>query len=316
MAILVDFSQIVISTFLANQKFISAAHDHLHGENDPTTAKAVVSEDLLRHMVLNTIRAHRKQFHSEFGELIICIDGRNYWRKEVFKHYKAGRKKWREASDIDWDSFFEKFNKIKEELVEFFPYKVVVVDSAEADDVIAVVCKNADLFFPSSAPDDFFDAGKSTEKILILSSDKDLVQLQRYPNISQWSPNTKKFLKTEDPAMFLKEHIIRGDSGDGVPNFLSDDDTFVDENKSQVKIYTKFLKEWLKQDPEKFCISEKAKIGFARNSQLIDLSNIPEYLEKEIIQAVHSARPKPRRGLLKYFTSRNLDNLMNSIMDF
>ena len=189
MPILVDFNQVAISNLM-----ISLKMGHINE----------VDEGMLRHMILNSLRFNRNKFNEKYGELVICCDGRNTWRRDVFPYYKRNRKESRAASGYDWALIFEILNTIKGELTEHFPYKVVHLDRAEADDIIAVLARN------------WID-----EKVLILSGDKDFMQLQKYENVDQYSPVQKKFLRVKNPQEFLFEHIARGDLGDGIPNCLS-----------------------------------------------------------------------------------------------
>ena len=150
------------------------------------SSKKPVEEDLVRHMILNVIRTYVKKFKMTHGpEIVIACDNRNYWRRDLFPQYKASRKKNRDASGHDWGSIFEVLGKIKQELKDSSPYKVIDVDSAEADDIIAVLAMRQ----------------SAHEKVMILSSDKDFAQLQKYPNIEQYSPILKKFIKEPLPAV-------------------------------------------------------------------------------------------------------------------
>ena len=172
-------------------------------------------EDMIRHMILNTIRMYKVKFQKEYGDVVIACDGINNWRKEVFPQYKANRKKTRDTSDFDWNEAFRILNTVREELRENFPYKVIHVDGCEADDIIGTLVENTNEF-------------GNHEKVMIISADKDFAQLQKFDNVAQFSPLTKKFVKEEHPRRFLLEHIIKGDTGDGVSNVLSNDDVFVE----------------------------------------------------------------------------------------
>jgi len=194
--ILLDFSQVCLSNILAS------------GNKD-------FSVDLGGHRVLNSIRGFKSRF-SKYEELIICCDDKNYWRKKIFPYYKANRKKSRDESKLDWATIFDTLHTIKGEIKDNLPYPVLQVESAEADDIIAAMVERY-----------------NNEKIMIVSGDKDFSQLQRYKNVSQYSPITKKFIKVGDPLSYLFEHVIRGDAGDGVPNILSNDDTFVVGNRQK-----------------------------------------------------------------------------------
>ena len=258
-----------------------------------------IEEDLVRHMILNTLRYNIKQFKNEYGEVVLCCDNRKYWRKEYFPFYKAGRKKAREKSDLDWHLIFDMLAKFKQELRETFPYKVVDVEGAEADDIIGTLV-------PLYAPH---------QKILILSSDGDFLQLQRYgSNVKQYNPSMKKYVKSENPAVELKEKIIRGDKGDGIPNIFSPSDCFVRDLR-QKAITKNVIEKYLNEDVDKW-ESEEARIGFSRNQTLIDLTNIPSELKDKIINTYDTVPVASRSGLLNYFIEKKLKNLMDVIEEF
>jgi 5'-3' exonuclease len=237
----------------------------------------------------------------QYGELVLCCDNRKNWRKKFFPYYKAHRKKIRDDSDHDWNTIFQCLNQVKTELVENFPYKVLEVDTAEADDIIGILCR-----YLSDVP------------ILILSGDKDFMQLHTNPNVKQYSPIQKRFLKTDDPKKFLQEHIMRGDKGDGVPNFLSADDTFVNNGARQKPISKLNIAEWVKHDnPEIFC-DYKMLRGYKRNQQLVDLSFVPDTLQTQIIECynIDNDYEEKRKFLLGYFMEKRLKHLMEHLDEF
>ena len=262
-----------------------------------------IDENILRHMVLNTIRSLNMKFKSEYGELIIACDDKNYWRKDIFPYYKANRAADREKSEINWNVVFVSLNKIRQELKEFFPYKVIQIDRAEADDIIGTLVHER------------FGKDFAGEKVLILSGDKDFKQLQVYPNVYQFDPVRKKFLRETDPNRFLKEHIIRGDKGDGIPNFLSEPNSYVIKKRCK-SIFEKNLEKWLKcEKPEEFCDSAQL-IRWYQNRDLVDLKRIPESLKTEILNSYDSMESRGRKLLFDYFMNYNVTNLMDSIGDF
>lgn len=263
-----------------------------------------IDENLIRHMVLNSIRMYNVKFKGEYGEMIICADDRKYWRRDVFPYYKASRKKDREASPFDWNLIFETLNKIRDELRDTFPYPVLQVDKTEADDIIGTLCHKYGVDLMNS----------STEKILILSSDKDFMQLQKFANVEQYSPAAKKFLKTNEPDKFLREHIIKGDRGDGIPNILSSDDTFVTD-KRQKPVTEKKLNIWVAEEPVQFCDSLMLR-NFKRNESLIDLGKIPVEYQQKILDAYESAPRNGRDKLLNYFIKNRMKQLMEHIQEF
>ena len=260
--------------------------------------KGKLDEHLIRHMVLNIIRTHVKNFKAEYGEVVLCCDNRKYWRKEYFPFYKANRKKTRDKSDLDWHLIFDMLSKFKAELKENFPYKVIDVEGAEADDIIGTLV-------PRQA---------AHEKILILSSDGDFLQLQMYGhNVKQYNPSQKKYVKSEDALLELKEKIIRGDKGDGIPNIFSPSDCFVRELR-QKPITQKIIEKYLNESPDKWN-DGYALTGFHRNETLIDLRFIPQEIKEKIINTYEETKPAKGK-LLNYFIEHKLKNLMEVIEEF
>ena len=254
-----------------------------------------VDEGMVRHMILNSIRMYRQQFHNDYGEVVLTYDSKHYWRREVFPQYKAGRKKGRENDKKDWDAIFNCLNKIKAEFRENLPYKYLEVYGAEADDIIATLCKNY------------------SEKIMIISGDKDFIQLQKYPNVEQFSPILKKHVNGHDPNTYIKEHILKGDTSDGIPNVLSPDSTFVDGLR-QRPLGRKKIENWLSKDIDD--LNDEVKRNYQRNDKLINLDNVPEILEKVIMDEFTKAPCGDRSKLLNYFIQSRLKNLTNEIGEF
>jgi len=278
--ILVDLNQVLLAGLMAQI----------------ANQKGKLDEHLIRHMVLNIIRTHVKNFKNEYGEVVLCCDNRKYWRKEYFPFYKANRKKNRDKSDLDWHLIFDMLAKFKQELKDNFPYKVLDVEGAEADDIIGTLA-------PRQA---------AHEKVLILSSDGDFLQLQNYPNVKQYNPSQKKYVISEKPILELKEKIIRGDKGDGIPNVLSSSDCFVrDLRQTPItqKVLDKLMSEsYLEQN-------DTVKANFIRNSTLIDLSFIPTEIREKIINTYEETKPAKGK-LLNYFIEHKLKNLMDVIEEF
>ena len=255
-----------------------------------------VDENMVRHMILNSIRLYRTQFNKEYGEVILTYDSKHYWRREYFPNYKASRKKSREKDNKDWDKIFGVLNKIKAEFKDNLPYKYLEVYGCEADDIIATLCKN-----------------NQDEKIMIISGDKDFIQLHKYPNVKQYSPILKKMVNGHDPNTYIKEHILKGDTSDGVPNVLSQDNTFVDGIR-QRPLGRKKIETWL--DIHIDDLPEEVKRNYQRNNKLINLDNIPEEYEKVVMQEFNEAPCGDRSKLLNYFIKSRLKNLTNEIGEF
>lgn len=262
----------------------------------------VIEEDIVRHMVLNSLRSYRVQYR-DYGELIIACDDKNYWRKQCFPNYKANRKKAREESELDWNQIFSCLNKIREELKEHSPYRVIQVDGVEADDIIATLCIEYGTML------------NTHEKILILSGDKDFVQLQVYGNVEQYNPVLKKHIKHEDPHKYLREHILKGDRGDGIPNIMSTDDCLI-KGERQKPLPAKRI-EYLTSIPDLSTVLTKEQYArFKRNEQLIDLHMIPEHLKKAILVKYNSEGGKRTDKLEDYFKQHKLKTLLERISEF
>lgn len=260
-----------------------------------------IEESLFRHMVINSLRSYKQKFGVEYGEIVIACDDKNYWRKQVFPYYKANRKKTRDASELNWANIFETFNKIKQEVKENFPYRVIQVETAEADDIIASLVREhgTDLNGP--------------DKILILSGDKDFVQLQTYGNVKQYDPVRKKWISCDDPQRYLIEHILKGDAGDGVPNVLSDDDTFVSDKRQKPLTQKKINKIY---NDGAVILDHIADRNFMRNKCMVDLSMIPENIKLEVIDKFNKEANKDRSKLFNYFIHHKLKLLMENIGEF
>jgi len=294
--IIVDYSQTAISTLMAE----------LRGRTD-----VEISTPLIRHMIINALRSYKVKYGNEFGNIVIACDNKKYWRKQIFPHYKANRKKARDDSGFDWHAIFEALNQIKQELAENFPYPVVEADTAEADDIIASLV----LW---TQENDLIQDGLDMEPqpVLILSGDHDFTQLQRYKNVKQYSPIQRKFVKADEPIeRIVMEHILVGDKGDGVPNFMSPDDVFVSGGR-QKPIRKKDLEEW-----KKLSISDwdgtPHEAGIRRNAMLVDFRNIPENIRESIINNYTSQKnTRDKSQLLNYFIAHKMKNMMEHITEF
>lgn len=267
------------------------------------TQKLAIEEDLIRHMILNTIRMYNKKFRDEYGQIVIACDSTS-WRKKYYPQYKFKRKANREESTtMDWDEVFRIVNKIREELRENFPYKVLHIDHCEADDIIGILSENTQEF------------GKD-EPVMIVSSDHDFIQLQKYKNVKQFSPMTKKMITHKNPRQYLFEHIARGDSGDGVPNILSPDNTFVDGIR-QSPITQKKIDLWLEniENLESVMDTDTYR-NYCRNRKMIDLSQVPDHLKQDIINTYESTNAASKLKVLNYLIKNRCKQLIESVQEF
>jgi hypothetical protein len=277
--ILVDFNQVMISNLMMQ------LGNHT---NIP------IEEGLFRHMVVNSLRSYKQKFGDQYGEMVIACDDKNYWRKQVFPYYKANRKKTRDASEINWTQVFETFNKIKSEIKDNFPYRVIQVESAEADDIIATLVKSND------------------ENVVILSGDKDFIQLHN-DRVKQYDPVRKKWIAHENPQKYLVEHILKGDAGDGIPNVLSNDNVFVTNSRQRPLTQKRIDKIY---NDGGVILDPVADRNFMRNKQLVDLSMVPDYIKEAVISKYNEESGKDRSKLFNYFISHKLKLLMENVGEF
>lgn len=281
--ILLDFSGIAIATIAVNK---------------------VNDEQMLRHMMLNSVRMYNKKFKSEYGEMILCCDGPNNWRRSYYPQYKANRKKTRDESGFDWQEAFRIMHLVKDEIKENFPYKVIHMDQCEADDIIGTLVENTQEF-------------GQYEDVMIVSSDKDFLQLQQYPNVRQWSHMQKKELKDSAPKVNLIEKILTGDAGDGVPNVLSHDDTFV--NGERQTPLSRKKKDAIIEDLSdgELLYAASWYRNYQRNEKLIDLTQTPDDLKKAIISEYNAQDPFGNKGkVFPYLINKNMKMLIESVEEF
>jgi len=280
--ILIDFTQTIIASLMAQLKI----------------ADGEISEDMLRHMILNSLRNYQKRYGKEYGEIVLCTDAANPWRRDYFPLYKANRKKSREKDDKDWGLIFDTLHKVKMEIKENFPYRYMYVENCEADDIIAILTQHAYIL----------DQKKPT---LIVSGDKDFQQLQRYDNVTQWSPNLNKFINVEDPQSFLKEHILKGDKSDGIPNILSNDNC-LDEGIRQTPLRKPILEKYMRITIES---DDKYYRNYLRNQTLIDFDFIPQKVIDSILSEYKNATPVKGK-VFEYLRTHRLNELLNHVEDF
>jgi hypothetical protein len=281
--ILVDFNQIALSNI-----FVQKLND----------------ENMIRHMILNSLRMYNAKYRREYGNMVICCDAGNTWRKEYFPYYKANRKKTRDKSDLDFNEIFRILNMVREEISTNLPYKLIQIDGCEADDIIACLAMETQEF------------GKD-EKIMIISSDKDFIQLQKYGNVSQFSPMQKKSVTDKNPRMYLFEHVIKGDSGDGIPNILSSDDTLVTEGKRQTPVSKKKIEHWLENAENlKSVMDDDTYRNYQRNKTLIDLTEVPTSVKENIINTFEDTKVPMKMKVLNYLIKKRCNLLIDSVEEF
>ena len=300
MAILIDLSQVVLGACYAFKDDLSVnrtANDRHNAIN------------LVRHVILSQLKYYNTKYKQQYGKLIICCDGKNYWRKKVFPYYKANRKTMRSKSDLDWSLIFDTINQTICDLRDNFMFPVIRVDYAESDDVIATLTKYFQDHEVVEGP--MFD---QRQNILIVSSDKDFVQLQVYDNVKQISPVTKRFVTDPDPVKYLQEKCIRGDKGDSIMNILSDDDAFI-AGKKCPKMTQKRIDSLLETGYDN-CEDAAIKRNWHRNRVLIDFAYIPEKISSRILDEYNKPIAGNKQKIFDYLIKNQCNLLLNDINGF
>jgi hypothetical protein len=280
--IIVDYSQIALSNIIVQK---------------------IDDKDMIRHMILNSLRMYNKKYRAEYGQMVLACDGFNTWRKDFFPEYKAARKKNRSASDLDWTSIFESLNEVREEIKANLPWKVIHMDGCEADDIIGTLTHQTQEF-------------GQHEPVMIISSDKDFIQLHKFKNVKQFSPIQKKAVTDSHPITYKWNHIMRGDAGDGIPNILSPDDTFITE-QHQTQLRQTRVDEWINNlDNLRELMGDDIYRNFQRNQTLIDFEYIPEAIQKNIINTFNETKPAPRMKVLTYLINKRCNQLIECVEEF
>jgi hypothetical protein len=295
--IIMDFSQVILGSIMVNLKN-EAKSDNPDGRN------------MIKHLFFSSLLSFKKKFKDK--EMIIACDDRHYWRRDFFPHYKGHRKEGRDKSVHDWDFIFEVIEELKQDIRDNFPYKLIQVPGAEADDVIAVLCKY--LQTNDLEKVGLFD--DEPKPITIISADGDFVQLQKYKNVKQYSSMQKKMVVPKMSLQdFMIEHIVRGDAGDAIPNILSPDNAIVDHIR-QTPIKQKLL--------DNFKISVIAgdiegdmKRNYIRNKTLIDFDCIPDDIYNSVVKEYESYELKGNRTkILNYMMRNKMKHMMENLSDF
>ena len=281
---IIDYNGIAMGNIIVNQKRMD------------------MNEDTIRHMILNSIRMHVKKHKDEYGQFVIACDGGS-WRRDVFPQYKWARRNNRTESSLDFDLIFKCLNMVREEISLNMPYKVVHIPNVEADDIIGTLVEQTQEF-------------GQHEDVMIISADKDFIQLQKYGNVKQYSPMTKKFIKDENPHSYLFEHVLKGDSSDGIPNVLSGDDTFV-ESIRQSPMTKKKIQEYVDNAENlQSYMSDEVYRNYKRNQLLVDLAYIPAEIKKSIIDTSEAVKVPHRMKILNYLIKNRCKLLIECIEDF
>jgi 5'-3' exonuclease len=284
---LLDFSQLGVSTILGVGK-------------EPTNEYYLTNEQLCKHLIYNKIRAYNQKFSNQYGDMVICLEGKNNWRYESFQYYKHNRKTTK-AEDVEtWTELYRVLEATVNDLIEFFPFAVLRVNRTEADDVLATLARYIN------------------EPNIIISSDKDFMQLLSLPHVSQYDPRTEAMKKLDvTPEQYILEHVLGGDRSDGIPNILSPDNFFLcADGVRQKSITKKYKEEFIGRLKNKELTNEEVK-NFKRNSKLINLSEIPKEIKVAILEQYSRYEIKGNhKTLLNYFIENQYTAFVECVNEF
>ena len=262
-----------------------------------------LSENLVKHIIINNLRLYRKKYsESKYGKIVICCDSRS-WRKDVYPEYKANRKTGREKDKHDWAAIFDLIDSTLNDLRENFPYAVIKIDNAEADDIIGALTVHKSIPLIG-------------EDVVIISADKDFIQLQKHGHVIQWSPLFNKMVKDSNPQKYLFEHLCKGDTGDGVPNVLSPDNVLVDHIRQSPMTKKKMAEWWENKDKLKEVMPQEVFRNYIRNREMIDLDRTPEAIKKESIDQYENYKYPNRQNILTYLIENRMKMLIENAGEF
>ena len=294
--ILQDYSQLTVAAALAFAKDFEKGKD----------TKEMIN--ILRHTILNTLLSDKSKFGPEYGQIVMAVDAREYWRREYFPQYKGARKKKREESKTDWKSIFDISSQLRAEFKEFFPYKFVEVPLTEGDDIIAVLSKYSQTHDLKTVG--LFD--DEPQRVLIKSNDGDFAQLHKYKNVRQWNPILKKYVKPSDKHALL-EKIIRGDPGDGIPSVLCDDNFLMNKTSRAPAVTKAVITKFLSATNLSSIESQR----YLRNKTLIDFDYIPDTISNGIIEEYQKSNTAKDKGkIFNYLIANRCKLLMDKVTLF
>lgn len=167
-----------------------------YGNKDIEPESEIPNYDFWEFLTFNSI--YRMLYKDRINEVILALDSQS-WRKIVYPHYKAHRKKSREESKVNWDLYSERKNKFLDELKEFIPFKIISVNRAEADDILGTLVNFNRVYNP-----------------IIVSMDVDYMQLSKKARI--YNPIKKEFNKPIDTEKFLLYSALVGQKKDNIFN--------------------------------------------------------------------------------------------------
>ncbi len=272
-----DISNILYRTFYANKS-----------DDDTTIA------GLAHHAALTTLNKYNREFKPH--KLILCCD-RKSWRKAYTaseeavtpKQYKGNRRqKMTPAEQKKYAAFMDHLREFEEIIDEHTSVITMAEIGLEADDIMAGVCQVLTM--------------DEDNEVILVTADKDMIQLLRYPNVRLIDPASGKDRTLDewdgDANLFMFEKCIRGDRGDWVQS------AYPRVKKTRImkawnddfELANMMNETWIHPDDGKEYIVKQL---FKENQLLMDLTKQPDDIQLTIVKTVLRGLKDP--GTFSYF---------------
>lgn len=282
-------------------------------EDDIKKSEPKEIENILRHAIINSFTTLKKRFGAEYGELIIAVDGKKNFRKDIYEHYKAGRAEARKKSDIPWNIVFDIVHRLVDEAKENWPWAVIEVDRAEADDVMFVLVE--DIANHNTQSVGVMDDDEP-EKVLLDTRDQDMFQIHR-PGLRQWDSRDRKFITLPSgmtAEAFRKDLIIRGDTTDGVENVFTPLGTLITPGVRQTACIAKRMNSVLQfENIFDYDLDPVIKERIKMNHQLVSSQGIPLDVRDEIVSKYKNRTINKKMKMLQYLQKHRCIRLIDEI---
>lgn len=273
--LLIDFSHLSIRNLFADREII----------NNPNP-----EFNLHRHQLITSLLFLIKKFNP--NEVVLGIDNKLNWRKKLYTDYKAHRKAKRDQDVFPWDAYYTYLEELIQDIKDNFPFKVIEQRYAECDDIIAILCK----YSPFSGEN------------IVVTSDKDFVQLLSLPHVKIYDPIKRKFMEEKQPKIFLEAKILMGDKSDNIPAIKPR----VGEKTAWKLANNKDELDALLHDAE----SGKAyRKNYKLNRILIDFNSIPDVIKTKVLKQydIYEMNEFGSLALTRFFKKLKLKKLASDV---
>jgi len=218
----------------------------------------------------------KNMYNIPYENMIVVRDcpRETIWRMNLYPEYKANRKNTCSYKNKKYNIgniFKHIYNSLYPQLEKQYGFKILKVDNAEADDIIAVLASKIREL-------------DKNRLIVIISNDNDYLQLVNEKTLI-WSLQNKLLnTKVETTAEeILLRKILKGDDSDNIPSLIGN---INEKDLNEMIKDPKKLNEWLDNNPDK-------KEGYVSNRKLIDFQFIPDEIKNLIINECKDIFPAP-----------------------